>query len=374
MPDTNNCGNSILVQLTLDKVRCFDSENVGSWIDSIVTPLKAANVAAEQIYAIIYQAIPESGQKQIHFEEGEAKNIETLKQKLKALYDQNPTIKTKAYINNYSLGGKTASLYAEELCENLGQNSSILGMCFLNVVPEKIKQDVRNKLLNQEDLKAIAAYVDKYINTYLKDDQALYEIRNEHAVKKVTVPYNNTHEQTTSNQELKHSVDFIKIELDNQKRVNDELLSELRKIKTEMPLLVNSIQNLNMQGNNYDNGYDRQPRSQSRNRYNSQTNRDHSRPRFYDHSQNNRDHSRPRAYDNNNICYGHKKFGNRCHKDRCQEWCQYNEQGNKAAIKQNICYGHKRYGDRCFPEKCPAWCIKNTNSKNLTEVSTQKQQ
>ena len=72
----NNHGNNILLQLTMDKVRCFDSTNVGQWFDRIVESLTAATVSQAQIFTIIHQAVPETGQRQINFGDGEPKDLE----------------------------------------------------------------------------------------------------------------------------------------------------------------------------------------------------------------------------------------------------------------------------------------------------------
>ena len=163
-------GNNILLQLTMEKIKNFDPTNAGFWFDKIYDGLKAANISNDQTYEIIYTSIPESGQKQIKLESGEVKDLAILRKKIKNIFDPNPSTKAKAYISNKSLGGKSASLYVEELIEALGTNSTMLAICFLNVVPDKIEEMVKNKLLLQEDIREIASYVDSYINTYLKDE------------------------------------------------------------------------------------------------------------------------------------------------------------------------------------------------------------
>ena len=247
-------------------------------------------------------------------------------------------------------------------------------MCFLNVVPEKIKPDVRSKLLNQEDLKTIAEYVDQYINTYLKDDQTLYEIRNSQTVDNDAIVSNNTRALKIDH-DIKHSVDFLKVELDNQKLVSNELLYEIRKIKNEMPLLINSIKGLNTQDNNYDSSYDRRPRphySQERSYDTNYENRNRSQSRGRYQQRNQRDFSRPRYNDSrNNICYGHKKFGDLCFKEKCPPWCQYKTY-LKPEEKETECFGHRKYGDKCYSHICPPWCTKN-NSKNSKEVPATNQ-
>ena len=169
-------GNNILLQLTFEKIKNFDPTNAGFWFDKIYDGLTAANIPNDQIYEIIFTSIPESGQRQIKLEAGEAKELPALRKKI-YIFDPNPSTKAKSYISNKSLNGKSASLYVEELIDALGTNSTMLAICFLNAVPDKIEEMVNNKLLMQEDIREIASYVDSYINTYLKNEQPLYEIK-----------------------------------------------------------------------------------------------------------------------------------------------------------------------------------------------------
>ena len=356
-PDQSNMatspqGNNILIQLTLDKLKNFDSSNVGFWFDKIYDGLKGANIANEQMYEIIYAAIPESGQRQIKIEAGEVKDLTTLKKKIKNIFDPNPSTKAKAYISNKSLGGKSASLYVEELIEALGTNSTMLAICFLNVVPDKIEEMVKNKLLLQEDIREIASYVDSYINTYLKDEQPLYEIKNYKSEQKLS------NELTNYEMEIKITVDFLRKELENQRKINDELSYEIRKLKSEMPL-INSMRNFDISGRN-DNSYEHRPRSYSREKYNNNG-------RFQ------RDFSRQRYENTESICYGHRKFGEKCYKEKCPQWCKYKMRGTDRDAQNKMCYGHKKYGNNCYTETCPLWCSKNNSSKNSREVPARTQ-
>ena len=56
-------GNTILVNLTMDKVKNFYPSNAGFQFDKILHGLTAANVAKDKMDEIIYQAIPEAGQR-----------------------------------------------------------------------------------------------------------------------------------------------------------------------------------------------------------------------------------------------------------------------------------------------------------------------
>ena len=182
----------------------------------------------------------------------------------------------------------------QELTEALGKNSTILAICFLNVVPEKIKETVKDKLLMQEDIRSIASCVDNYINTYLKDEQSLYEIRHSNNDNKIP------HDMTNNEIEIKLTIEFLKKELDNQWKINDEQSFEIRKLKNEMPL-INSMKNFVLNDRN-DSSYERRHRSYSRDRFNSNR-------RFR------RDFSRQRYDNTESICYGHRKFGDQCYKE-----------------------------------------------------------
>ena len=345
-------GNSILLQLTMEKIKNFDPTNAGFWFDKIYDGLKAANIPNDQIYEIIFTSIPEKGQRQIKLEAGEAKDTAELKKKIKNIFDPCPSTKAKAYISNKSLNGKSAVLYVEELIEALGTNSTMLAICFLNVVPDKIVETVKNKLLMQEDLREIASYVDSYINTYLKDEQPLYEIKNFKSENKL--PKEVTHNET----EINLKVDFLRKELENQKKINDELSYQIRKIKEEMPI-INSMRNLGISDRNK-NSYEPRHRSYSRDRYNNNNERYR------------RDSSRQR-YDNDGICYGHRKFGDQCYKEKCPLWCKYNKKKEDTDDRNKMCYGHRKYGNNCYADKCPEWCIENVSSKNCRMVPTNMQ-
>ena len=340
-------GNNILLQLTFEKIKIFDPTNAGFWFDKIYDGLKAANIPNDQIYEIIYTSIPESGQRQIKLEGGEVKDLAVLRKKIKNIFDPNPSTKAKAYISNKSLNGKSASLYVEELIEALGTNSTMLAICFLNVVPDKIEEMVKNKLLMQEDIREIASYVDSYINTYLKDEQPLYEIKNYKSENKLSK------ELTNNETEINLKVDFLRKELDYQKKRNDELSYEIRKLKDEMPL-INSMRNFGINDRNK-NSYERRHRSYSRDRYNN-------------NGRSRRDFSRQRNDNTEGICYGHRKFGDQCYKEKCPQWCKYNVKGNDRDDRNKMCYGHKKYGNNCYAEKCPTWCIQNASAKNYREV------
>ena len=340
-------GSTILLQLTYEKLKNFDPTNAGFWFDKINDGLKAANIPNDQIYEIIFTSIPESGQRQIKLEAGEAKDTAELKKKIKNIFDPCPSTKAKSYISNKSLNGRSAILYVEELIEALGTNSTMLAICFLNVVPNKIEETVKNKLLMQEDIREIASYVDSYINTYLKDEQPLYEVKNFKSENKL--PKEVTHNET----EINIKVDFLRKELDYQKKINDELSYQIRKIKEEMPI-ISSMRNFGINDRNK-NSYEPRHRSYSRDRYNNNNERYR------------RDSSRQR-YDNDGICYGHRKFGDQCYKEKCPVWCKYNAKGNDRDNRNKMCYGHKKYGNNCFAEKCPSWCIENASAKNYREV------
>ena len=358
-------GNSILLQLTMEKIKHFDPTNAGFWFDKIYNGLSAANIPNDQIYEIIYTSIPESGQRQIKLEAGEAKDTTELKRKIKNIFDPCPSTKAKAYISNKSLNGKSAVLYVEELIEALGTNSTMLAICFLNVVPNKIEETVKNKLLMQEDIREIASYVDSYINTYLKDEQPIYEITNFKSQDKL--PKETTHNET----EINLKVDFLRKELEYQKKMNDELSYQIRKIKEEMPI-INAMRNFSINDRNK-NSYE--PRQNS---YEPRQNSYEPRHRSYSRDRNNsniryrRDSSRQR-YDNEGICYGHRKFGDQCYKEKCPPWCKYNKKQDETEDRNKMCYGHKRYGDNCYADKCPPWCIENVSSKNGRMVSTNVQ-
>lgn len=345
-------GNNIMLQLTMEKIKNFDPTNAGFWFDKVYAGLNAANIPNDQIYEIIFASIPESGQRQIKLGAGEAKDTVELKKKIKNIFDPCPSTKAKAYISNKSLNGKSAMLYLEELIEALGTNSTMLAICFLNVVPNKIEETVKNKLLMQEDIWEIASYVDSYINTYLKDEQPLYEIKNFKSENKL--PKEVTHNET----EINLKVDFLTKELEYQKKINDELSYQIRKIKEEMPIL-NSMRNFSINDRNT-NSYEPRHRSYSRDRNNNNSGRYR------------RDSSRQR-YDNDGICYGHRKFGDLCYKEKCPPWCKYNKKKDDTENRNNMCYGHRKYGQNCYPEKCPFWCIENESSKNGRAVPTIKQ-
>ena len=336
-------GNNILLQLTMEKIKNFDPTNAGFWFDKIYDGLNAANIPNDQIYEIIFTSIPESGQRQIKLNPGEAKDTAELKKKIKNIYDPCPSTKAKAYISNKSLNGKSAVLYVEELVEALGTNSTMLAICFLNVVPDKIEETVKNKLLMQEPIREIASYVDSYINTYLKDEQPLYEIKNFN--NEIKLPKEVTHIET----EINVKVDFLRKELDYQKKINDELSYQIRKIKEEMPI-INSMRNFDLNDRSR-NSYEPRHRSYSRDRHNN------------NNARYRRDSSRQR-HDNDGICYGHRKFGNQCYKEKCPPWCKYNKKKDDTEDHNKMCYGHKRYGENCYADKCPQWCIKNASSKN----------
>ena len=104
-PQSNNGvtsaqGNNILIQLAMEKIKNFYGTNLGFWFDKIVEALSVANVSAAQMYEIIYQAIPEVGQREIKFENEENKNLPTLKIKLKNIFGTNTSIRAKTYISN----------------------------------------------------------------------------------------------------------------------------------------------------------------------------------------------------------------------------------------------------------------------------------
>ena len=341
-------GSNILLNLTMEKIKCFDPSNVGSWFDRIVHGLRAASVTDDQLFKIIYQALPETGQRQAHFDETETKTLTVLKNKLKNIYDPNPSTKAKAYISNYSLGGKSATEYVDELEEALGKNSTILAICFLNVIPDTLKETVKNKLLAQEEIKTIAKYVDDYINTYMKEEQSLFEIRSckDEKNNSYVIPQKALVKHETP---LNLPVHFIKQELENQQKINNNLTYEIKKLKEELPQIISSIRNINF-NDNANGPYYHRARSQSRSRFNNGRQREYSRTR----------------YNNDNICYCHKKFGDNCYKEKCPSWCQYNK--NDSVDNDKICFGHKKFGDKCFPEKCPIWC-KNNSSKNSHKVS-----
>ena len=346
-------GNSILLQLTYEKIKNFDPTNAGFWFDKIYDGLKAANIPNDQIYEIIFTSIPESGQRQIKLEAGEAKDTVELKKKIKNIFDPCPSTKAKAYISNKSLNNKSAVLYVEELIEALGTNSTMLAICFLNVVPSKIEETVKNKLLMQEDIREIASYVDSYINTYLKDEQPLYEIKNFKSENKL--PKEVTHNET----EINMKVDFLRRELDYQKKINEELSYQIRKIKEEMPI-INSMRNFGINDRNK-NSYEPRHRSYSRDRYNNNNNERYR-----------RDSSRQR-YDNDGVCYGHRKFGDQCYKEKCPPWCKYNAKKDNMEERNKTCFGHRKFGNNCYADRCPDWCIENASAKNFKVVPTKTQ-
>ena len=50
---------------------------------------------------------------------------------------------------------------------------------FFIVIPKiKIKGTVKNKLLAQEEIKYVPFYIDNYINTYMQDEESVYDNRN----------------------------------------------------------------------------------------------------------------------------------------------------------------------------------------------------
>ena len=64
----------------------------------------------------------------------------------------------------------------------------------------------------QEPIREIASYVDSYINTYLKDEQPPYEIKNFN--NEIKLPKEVTHIET----EINVKVDFLRKELDYKKK------------------------------------------------------------------------------------------------------------------------------------------------------------
>ena len=97
----------------------------------------------------------------------------------------------------------------EELVKAFGKNCTILAI-FFNVLPEKIKETVGNKLLVHEDIKSIAFYVYEYeyITTYLKYQQSFYEIRYCKSAYKIP------NDLTINDIEIKLTIEFLKKDLD----------------------------------------------------------------------------------------------------------------------------------------------------------------
>ena len=60
---------------------------------------------------------------------------------------------------------------------------------------------------------------------------------------------------TNNEIEIKLKVEFLRKELDNQKKINDELSYEIRKLKNEMPV-INSMRNFDINDRN-NNSYER---------------------------------------------------------------------------------------------------------------------
>ena len=89
--------------------------------------------------------------------------------------------------------------------------------------------------------------MDKYFNTYLKEEQSLYEIRNYKIDNKFPKKIINNNTLTNNDIEVILTVEFLKKELDNQKKINEELLHEIRKLQNEMPMIINSMMNFDMQ-------------------------------------------------------------------------------------------------------------------------------
>ena len=76
--------------------------------------------------------------------------------------------------------------------------------------------------------------MEKYINTYLKDEQSLFEIRNCKIDNKFPNDLTNINRPTNNDiLEVKLTVDFSKKKLDNQKKINEERCTKLKNFRTK---------------------------------------------------------------------------------------------------------------------------------------------